>query len=525
MSRTSARWLASAALTVLTSTSNLALAEPCNLSFVDGLTSAKSALDCLRSVPIHIDDGRTQLAGLRVLLEYQSDLAYLRTSQAARLYPDVDLLAGLDDIEQRLDIDFYLSEYDFQLDISRLFASAYDGHLVYVPDIVDVFHFFRREAGQVFPLVSISKDSLAKPEVFGARDLSTLSGSGDVSYQPSPVIDIDGRSAQDVLKEHASYAGNLHDPDGNYNLLFYNPRRLSTGSFERIYSYTGGDSTLLSFENGTERRLDIVAKSTLDLAGVQSGRDLFERCCRSNLLEMFEPVLSGRASISRRDTRHFLRSSLQAIFADSDSKRASAVRPLLNRRQIWRRPYSELPIENPDGSVGGYFPSFSDDLAVLKVASFAPSQPEDFQSVVRRFLSTAYAVNKTRLIIDLSGNQGGTMFLPHDLFRQLFPREYPYDATNFRATSLLNFTGTAISRHFEDFASDFLTTQGAIDSLYAGPGNPFNYQPLFNASDGSFDSWQDLFGPLHDPAVDDRFTSLIRPNIDDPLQTNITVSP
>lgn len=104
---------------------------------------ADLAYSCLRSVPLAKEGDLVQLSGLRAFLEFQSDLAYLEDPTIGRIYPGVNISAGLDKLTSLLQDDFYKNEYDFQLDIFKLFSSAYDGHLLYIPDIVDVFAFGR----------------------------------------------------------------------------------------------------------------------------------------------------------------------------------------------------------------------------------------------------------------------------------------------------------------------------------------------------------------------------------------------
>jgi hypothetical protein len=104
---------------------------------------ADLAYSCLRSVPLAKEGDLLQLNGLRTFLEFQSDLEFLQDPTIGRIYPGVDILAGLDKLTSLLEDDFYDNEYDFQLDIFKLLSSAYDGHLLYIPDIVDLFAFGR----------------------------------------------------------------------------------------------------------------------------------------------------------------------------------------------------------------------------------------------------------------------------------------------------------------------------------------------------------------------------------------------
>lgn len=125
---------------------------------------ADTTLACLRSVPLVKAGNLLQLSGLRVFLEFQSDLEYLKDPVVGRIYPGVDLLAGVDKLTSLLEDDSYDNEYDFQMDVFKLFSSAYDGHLAYVPDILDVFVFsrvqseeLRDEVADYFSLISVGR--------------------------------------------------------------------------------------------------------------------------------------------------------------------------------------------------------------------------------------------------------------------------------------------------------------------------------------------------------------------------------
>ena len=122
---------------------------------------ADLALSCLQSVPPARKDNLVQLAGLKAFVEFQSDLSYLRDPPVGRIYHPVDILAGLDELTSQLEGDAYNNEYDFQMDVFKVFSSAYDGHFLYVPDIVGVFSFSRlqsEESGHLeyFSLISVS---------------------------------------------------------------------------------------------------------------------------------------------------------------------------------------------------------------------------------------------------------------------------------------------------------------------------------------------------------------------------------
>ena len=58
---------------------------------------------------------------------------------------------------------------------------------------------------------------------------------------------------------------------------------------------------------------------------------------------------------------------------------------------------------------------------MLAVLGFSPSSPAEWQSTTENFFAMAKAAGKTKLVIDLSANGGGYIFLGYDLYRQLFP--------------------------------------------------------------------------------------------------------
>ena len=245
---------------------------------------AQLALSCLRTVPLQNKTNIRQLKSLRTFLQFQSDVSYLNSSRPARLYPEVDLIAGLETLQQRLKDSYYTNEYDFQADISRLLASAYDGHLVYIPDIVGSFGFARVSNGVKYSLVSVSSDGTSLPSVYADIDRVALAQSGGASYEASQITKINGRDVEDFLNDHASLTGHKHDPDANYNSLFPNAltRQFEpvAGNFERFFLLQDpANETVLSFQNGTEAHLQIVASSRINLSGITDGGDFFKRCC------------------------------------------------------------------------------------------------------------------------------------------------------------------------------------------------------------------------------------------------------
>jgi hypothetical protein len=88
-------------------------------------------------------------------------------------------------------------------------------------------------------------------------------------------------------------------------------------------------------------------------------------------------------------------------------------------------PYDAVA-KDPNNQVAGYFLNGTgyDDIAILRVASFSNETagrdaPSSFVNTTRDFFEAVAASNKTKLIIDASGNPGGNTILPNDLVSDL----------------------------------------------------------------------------------------------------------
>lgn len=90
---------------------------------------AELAYECLTSVPV----GRTEALGtidaLLKMVQFQSNLAYLRDPPEGYENPPVDIIAGLEDIRNRASSNEYSNQFDFEAAIATLLNSARDGHL------------------------------------------------------------------------------------------------------------------------------------------------------------------------------------------------------------------------------------------------------------------------------------------------------------------------------------------------------------------------------------------------------------
>ena len=67
------------------------------------------------------------------------------------------------------------------------------------------------------------------------------------------------------------------------------------------------------------------------------------------------------------------------------------------------------------------------------------------QAVIKRFLAASKLAGKTKPIIDLQGNGGGSVYNGFDSLKQLFPTVEPFGGTRFRSTPFVDYISNAYS--------------------------------------------------------------------------------
>lgn len=188
----------------------------------------------------------------------------------------------------------------------------------------------------------------------------------------------------------------------------------------------------------------------------------------------------------------------------------------------------------------GYFidaPGY-EDVAVLVVRSFVGTEDDEvpFQAVNTYFIETAAAMGKTKLIIDVSANGGGTILQGYDIFKQLFPSVLPYGASRYRAHEAFNLLGEQSS-----YLSGLVPRSLDANVTYSDiESSALNYRTDANVNYQPFTSWPEKYGPDVLGPQPDNFSSIIRWNLSDVLtplnsggidvsgylnRTNITAQP
>ena len=420
----------------------------------------------------------------------------------------------MDQISTGLKNGKYNNEYDFQLDLMNLVMSAKDEHFNYYPDITQIFAFMRSNN-----LFSISTDGQALPEVYMDLDLDVLALSSWKNYTVSPVTKINGKPVETFLNTLADEGG-AQDPDANYNALFPVIPLISTNqpanppAFQYSPTYQGS-STIVTFKNGTTRKIETFATTSQSFKGVVDGPSFFRKFCSG---------ATGTASSSALPSGSLFPSasfSASASFFPSSSA-GPAISPVSTQVSYSAVPSQTVVPAPPafpkpwavasDWSIACYFPEENKDLAVLSAPTFQPAVNVEFQDVIRECLATSAKMGKKKLIIDIRGNGGGTVILAYDWFKQLFPSMSPWGTSNFHAFDLFNEIGQVVTEHFD-------SSNPGRESLNNNFGSIFNVDNELDTMDAQFSSWSDFYGPVH--TYGDTFTNLVRYNLTNKADTGL----
>lgn len=440
-------------------------------SFAKETVPAGIAWDCINSVPLNGTSAKLLLKSLKPYMEWQSTLTVLKDPPAEyveKVQPAVDIMGGLDQLASDVDAGKFANEYAFGWALYTLVQSAHDGHLTYVPDSVGgVFQW-----GRNLPLVSVSEDGEQLPAVFAFEDVLGLQYK-NISYTPSAVVKIDSMEATDFL-ESLSQLGSLQDRDALYNNVFYELAQVGlgesgsgtgmfTGGGRGRYVYPGATTTI-TFANGTERTIDNFARVRLTFRRINSGDDLAK-----------EWFTYGNAA------------SAEVISAEPEETFSIAASAATGPG------YPEPVSVGPMNLINGFYVDGEGykDVAVLSIPNFVGTSAAQtaFQKTSQEFIPKALADGKTKLILDLQANGGGTILQGYDLFKQLFPDFDPYGANRYRATEAADLIGQSYSKRAS------LAPRGSNSSLASAQSSYFDYHQDMTAEGEPFTSWAEKFGP------------------------------
>ncbi|KAG5932947.1 hypothetical protein E4U53_001148 [Claviceps sorghi] len=437
---------------------------------------ASLAYDCLKTVPLGKKEGLDLIDAILPYLEWQSDAEYKKNPPKDFPYPGFDMFANLALVKSNLQAGKYATEYDFQLDLyTKVWAPGQDGHFVLYPDLLSKPFKWTR---QPVPLVSISEDGISLPAI---KLQSEVLANSKTAQTVTKINNID---AAKFLEDTVNSASYLQDPDAAYNTMFWSKATAAasgSGNFVsggRISMFYPGPTTSLTFANGTTVKLENLATVLGDMSGVVDGPSMYKKFCTPG--------------------------------APSGDPAHSA-----GNNQLEGYPLPKFSTQ--DGAVTGYYlegPGV-EDVAVLSIQSFDPISHAEFQAVIMDFLSEAPQDGKTKLVLDLQSNVGGTILLGYDLFRQLFPKVVQDGISQFKLSNSL----TMMSQVISDVSAHVdMNNQGDSDMIDLALSF-FNYRQDLDINNNNFPTYAAKWGPhvFKDPSY--KYSAQMRVNVSNPLIT------
>lgn len=434
--------------------------------------AASIAHDCLLSVPLGKDAAIELVDSMEPYLEWQSDSAYKADPPADYFYPAYDMFANLAAVRAKLENGTYGGEYAFQDDLYKtVFGPTHDGHFVLYPDLLShVFEWYRP-----LSLVSISKDQSTIPEIKVYEDVISSPSTASV------VTLINGIDAATYIADTIYQASWNQDADSAYNSMFYGIASLAAGNglgyFQgdgRIRYIYQGDTTNMTFSNGTEITLENYAHIKVPLTNVTDGVSMYEVFCNPN----------GYDSDPADDSNNLVG-------------------------------YPEPVIVTNDSVVAGFYLDGEgyEDVAVIVLLAFASDSPAEFQAVCMQFFADAIAAGKTKLVVDLQSNGGGYILQGYDFFGQLFPHITEDGFSRWKDSDSLVTISTIVS----DLVANLDPYTSDDKELIEFSETWFNYRYDLNITNDPFLTFEDKFGPA--VYQNTNYTEIMRWNLNNNLTT------
>ncbi|KAF2635977.1 hypothetical protein P280DRAFT_473397 [Massarina eburnea CBS 473.64] len=445
---------------------------------------AKTAYDCLNSVPVNIDGNSKLIDELKGIWSFQSDYKWFKNPPKDWELGPLDIDAQLDEIKKNLTS--YKSEYEVQKAIEKLTIRTGNFHFNYFPDILQVF-VFSRDVG----VASISDDGTSLPKLYVAEDVKKGNSTSSKFSDIKTINSLGAWEYLNTIQPDLQYI----DIDGRLNKLMATGDTGSLGDFDYPSFY--GESTKMTFSNGTSRTYSNTAylrDANYDFKNVTDGKSFYAAYCTDEFSST-KAYLKSQESEGKIRTPQYGAPGQQPRIPDGTSIRHD------KRSDNLPSSYPTAIFKDKEGAVAGYFLNGTgyENVAVLKIITFSPGKDEDtdetgFQSTIRKFLAECVKRKKEKLVLDLRENGGGSTSLLLDSFMQLFPQHEPYSAQRYHATPAFMAIGDAVNEIHanRDMNATFAkSSNSTVDSDY----RYWAWWHFRDAQGNNFKSWDDFNGP------------------------------
>ena len=474
------------------------------------LFRASDAYDCLITAPFNATVASGLLSYYKDLLQFQSTLAYLKDPPPSYQQPGIDVLASLDALDAQVQAGTFKTEYDFEVALQTIIYAIHDAHVSLSAGLLSIFTF-----GSPLRIVSVSSNGIELPKIYIPDDLIEAAQT-NITWTPSAVSTINGQGAIEYLTQFAATnAAGTIEPNADWNQLMSNPAGdvlFELSAFEGSTIFYPGANISFVFENGTTYDeipwlagyTDYVDSSTPALS---SGQDLYDYFVLG--IEPTDLPTAATSTLAAAATSSIDPSSDDtATITPTPTASASATPSSWSYAPFPSNPIVAQPNLGLDngGVLTGYF--LNDGItAVLSIPSFEVTGEAvmSFSTTIGDFISQAKAAGRTRIIIDLQRNLGGSDILAIDAFKQFFPSIDAFNGARLRANDFEDALGNTFTTYYN--------TQQINESFYEALSADVWVAPVYlNAATGAnFTSWPEFFGPHPDHG--DLFTTIQRDNL------------
>ncbi|KAL0936191.1 peptidase s41 family protein [Colletotrichum truncatum] len=434
---------------------------------------AQLAFDCLQSVPNKPQPAQDLIKSLKAYVQWQSTLSWLKNPPGSYMLPPTDIEGGLTQIGEKATAGGYKSEYDFQLEIFQLFASAHDGHFAFRGDVFKGFSFRNKLASDI---VSVSRDGLEVPKLYHLGQL-------DKNGSAPAIIRINGRDAATIIEDLNLKFSGFQDPDSQWNSQFKSYASKDSAPIVAAALAFQGSKVTITYDNGEERSEDSFAliRTGANFTGVNNGEDFYNKFCNPETAP--KPPSNGTKP--------------------EPPKTSSPPPPPLPTIEGYPWPVIR---DSGANTTSGYYLNGTgyDDVAVLAVSAFSPPDNIDateyltnFQNTVAKFLAESKKDGKKKLVIDVAANGGGFVVAGFELFAQLFPDVNRFQANNLRLTDSMNNLARLAAAIPANFTPSSQEEKEALDAL-SGSAVVSNLLPggVFTVDQKDFQSVDQILGPV-----------------------------
>lgn len=491
---------------------------------------AETAFNCVSSIPFEAADAATVISIIKEYAAFHTTTAYLKDPPESYQQAGVDLMGGLDRLAADVESGVYESQYDFDLALNSLFARAHEGHLNVGTGVFGLFMWRLVET-----IVAVSSDGQELPQVYAFSDVRN-----DVP-DASPIVEIEGESVFTYIQKYAntSTALGLIDPHADWNQIMWNAplqfgRRASDQSgttfqvaaFQATNVYNG-PSVSGRFANGSDFEWLYQAGTPVDLAANEwtSTRAIYNQVVLNSQLGVQSESKGVKSKMSLHNDNDMEAQLLPGVPRSSVNT--------IQGRQLPEAPeplsavpfpnYPQDPIVTQEffgvgGSVSGYILA-DDSVGVLSLPSFQSGTGDvgssvSYSDAVADFITAAKDAGVQKVVIDLSGNGGGTIFQGFDTAKRFFPDLEPSLGFRTRAGPQLNVIGSYLTAVLRDQGSS-LGDAFFDDTLTSfGTSIPFSAALSLTTGGESWESWTEFFGPKD--IKGDEFTNTAQYNLSSP---------